>query len=77
MAPQGLSAYIWSMAKGPIFRKQEADKSAYQAEQARIHNNMLRLRAERLAREASAPKEPLAEPVKRTKARKKVIHTGG
>ena len=68
-------AYIPVMAKAQMFKKAEPDKSAYQAEQDKIHANMLRLKAERLAREAAAPPAPPPEP-KVPKARKKTINTG-
>lgn len=67
------------MAKDPNFKKMEAEKgiAAYQAEQAKVHNNMLRLKAERLAREAAAAAEPVPEPkAKPSKARKKAVSTG-
>ena len=53
--------------------KQQSQKGAnsYQAQEAAKHANMLRLRAERLAREATNPPEKV-EKVK-TKARNKVI----
>lgn len=55
-----------------LFKKQrQKEANSYQAQEAAKHANMLRLRAERLEREAANPveKAPLAKP----NARKKVI----
>jgi hypothetical protein len=46
--------------------------AAYRAKEAAAHANMLRLRAERLAREDAPPPEATIEPPKR-KQRKKII----
>ena len=60
--------------KSPAQKLAEASEghASYQAEQAAIHANMLRLRSERLAREAANP--PEAKPVaSKPKLRKKII----
>ena len=65
--------------KSPAQKLAEASEghASYQAEQAAIHANMRRLRAERLAREAAKPPEanpPEAKPVaSKPKLRKKII----
>ena len=67
--------------KSPAQKLAEASKgyASYQAEQAAIHANMLRLRSERLAREAAKPPEanpPEAKPVaSKLKLRKKIIRS--
>jgi len=70
---------MFGMAENP-FKKSPAQKQAeasegytsYQAQEAAAHANMLRLRAERLAREAANP--PEAKPVEeKPKVRKKII----
>jgi len=60
--------------KSPAQNLPEASEryASYQAEQAAIHANMRRLRAERIAREAANP--PEAKPVaSKPKLRKKII----
>ena len=58
-----------------IFRKSVKQKAdTYQAQEAAKHANMLRLRAERLAREAENPPEAKSVEAK-TKARKKKVRT--
>ena len=60
--------------KSPAQKLAEASEgqASYQAEQAAIHANMRRLRAERIAREAANP--PEAKPVaSKPKLRKKII----
>lgn len=73
---------MFGMADSP-FKKSLAQKQAeasdgyasYRAEQEATRANMLRLRAERLAREAANP--PEAEPVAaKPKQRKKIIRKG-
>jgi len=74
-----LSTYIFGMAENP-FKKTLGQKlaeasegyAAYRADEATIRANMLRLRAERLAREAANPPEaaPVAE---KPKVRKRII----
>jgi hypothetical protein len=70
------------MARDPLQKKSPAQKqaeaaeglAAYKASEAAVHANMLRLRAERLARQAETPAE--AEPkVAKAKSRKKVVRT--
>jgi hypothetical protein len=73
------STYILRMAdipekKSPEQKQAEASEgyASYRAEQAAAHANMLRLRSERLAREAANP--PEAKPVAaKPKVRKKII----
>jgi len=73
------STYIFGMAENP-FKKTPGQKladasegyAAYRAEEAATYANMLRLRAQRLAREAAKP--PEAKPVEaKPKASKKII----
>jgi hypothetical protein len=65
--------------KSPAQKQAEASEAyaSYEAERAATHANMLRLRAERLAREAANPPEgkpPEAKPVAlKPKLRKKII----
>lgn len=74
--------YINSMARDPLLKKSPAQKqaeaaeglAAYRANEAAVNANMLRLRAERLAREAANPPEAPPEPAK-AKPRKKVVRT--
>ena len=70
------------MARNPPLKKSPAQKqaeaaeglAAYKASQAAVNANMLRLRAERLAREAENP--PEAEPkVAKAKPRKQTVRT--
>jgi hypothetical protein len=58
----------------PEQKRAEASEAVadYRAREAAAHANMLRLRAERLAREAANPPETKSEPVK-PKARRKII----
>lgn len=74
--------YIGGMARDPLLKKSPAQKqaeaaeglAAYRASEAAVNANMLRLRAERLAREAESP--PEAEPkAPKAKPRKKVVRT--
>jgi hypothetical protein len=60
--------------KSPEQKLAEASEgmAAYRAKEAAKHANMLRLRAERLAREAAEPPAIEAEPVKQ-KSRKKTV----
>ena len=62
--------------RSPEQKKAEAAEgmAAYKAQEAAAHANMLRLRALRLEREASAPAEPIV-PQKTRAAKKKVIRT--
>ena len=50
--------------KSPEQKQTEAAEgmAAYRAKEAAVHQNMLRLRAERLAREAEAQSQAIAEP---------------
>ncbi len=59
--------------KSPEQKLAEASEalSDYRAKEAAKHANMLRLRAERLAREATNP--PEIEPEQKPKARRKII----
>ena len=71
-----LNAYIFGMAQDPFKKAQkQAEASdgvaAYQAQEAAKHANMLRLRAERQAREAANPPED--KPVAKPKARKRIM----
>ena len=60
--------------KSPEQKLAEATEgyAAYRAREAAAHANMLRLRAERLAREDAGPPEAQVEPVK-PKQRKRII----
>ena len=60
--------------KSPEQKLAEASEALadYRAKEAAKHANMLRLRAERLAREAAGPPESKPEPV-RPKPRRKII----
>jgi len=60
--------------KSPEQKLAEASEgyAAYRAKEAATHANMLRLRAERLAREGASPPEAKIEPVK-PKLRKRII----
>jgi len=60
--------------KSPEQKLAEASEgyAAYRAKEAAAHANMLRLRAERLAREDAGPPEAKIEPAK-PKLRKKII----
>jgi hypothetical protein len=62
------------MAKDPFKPKAPVSEGAasYQAQEAAKHANMLRLRAERLAREAANP-PPEPKPLREPKKRKRVI----
>ena len=62
--------------KSPAQKQAEAAEglAAYKASEAAVHANMLRLRAERLAREAAAPPAPPPETAK-AKPRKKIVRT--
>jgi hypothetical protein len=77
LAPPG--TYIWQMTdtrikKSPEQKQAEATEALadYRAREAAKHANMLRLRAERLAREATNPAEIRPEPAK-PKTRRKII----
>jgi hypothetical protein len=60
--------------KSPAQKQAEAAEGLahYRAREAAQHANMLRLRAERIAREAAAPAPAPAEP-KRARSRAKII----
>jgi LPS O-antigen subunit length determinant protein (WzzB/FepE family) len=60
--------------RSPEQKKAEAAEgmAAYKAQEAAAHANMLRLRALRLEREATAPVEPIV-PQKARAAKKKII----
>ena len=60
--------------KSPEQKLAEASEgyAAYRAREAATHANMLRLRAERLARERASPPDAASEPAK-PKPRKKII----
>ncbi|MBV8696824.1 hypothetical protein [Bradyrhizobium sp.] len=62
--------------KSPEQKLAEASEgyAAYRAKEAAAHANMLRLRAERLAREGAGPPEAKSEPPK-PKARKKIVRS--
>ena len=72
---------MWGMTdtrikKSPEQKLAEASEgyAAYRAKEAAAHANMLRLRAERLAREGAGPPEAKTEPAK-SKPRKKIIRS--
>jgi hypothetical protein len=80
-APDAANAYIQRMAKDPFKKSPEQKQTeaaegmaAYRAKEAAANQNMLRLRAERLAREAEAlsqaAAEPAPKPVKKKAVRK-------
>ena len=60
--------------KSPEQKQTEAAEgmAAYRAREAAVHQNMLRLRAERLAREAEALSQPAAEPEPKPQRKKAV-----
>jgi len=62
--------------KQPAEKLAEASKALadYRAKEAATHTNMLRLRAERLAREAANPPETSPEPAK-PKPRRKIVRS--